>query len=149
MRVLLDTNIVLESLCERAQVAYAQKVFEAIDNGGIEGFINSGSFNNITYIAELQLKKKGLDHTERLKTLRLILNEILNNLTIVPQENTELRKGVNDDIFKDLEDSYQYQAFISANCDYLVTLNIKDYPHNTDTRIINLVDFVEKCLTEQ
>lgn len=60
MRVFIDTNVVLEHLCNRHYAADAQKIFEYIDKRKIEGFINSGSFNNITYIAELQLKKNGM-----------------------------------------------------------------------------------------
>lgn len=114
----------------------------------IEGFINSGSFNNITYIAELQLKKNGMGKMERIATLRLILNETLDHLSIVSQDNDDFLEGINNAEFSDLEDSYQYQAFNKANCDYLVTINTQDFPCNTDKRIIHLTDFVRDFLTE-
>lgn len=45
MKIFIDTNVVLENLCDRKLATEAQKVFEAIDNGEIKGFINSGSFS--------------------------------------------------------------------------------------------------------
>lgn len=52
MKVFIDTNVVLENLCDRKLAADAQTLFQHIDNGDIRGCINSGSFSNITYIAE-------------------------------------------------------------------------------------------------
>jgi predicted nucleic acid-binding protein len=31
--------------------------------------------------------------------------------------------------FKDIEDSCQYQAAVAAGCDFIITYNVKDYPH--------------------
>lgn len=146
MRVFLDTNVVLENLCDRRLAADAQAVFEAIDGGDIDGYINSGSFSNITYIAELQLKKSGMGKADRIATLRLILHEKLDRMTIVPQANSDLRMGVDDISFKDLEDSYQYQAFKQAGCDYFVTINTHDFHCVNDARIMHLSDFVKRFL---
>lgn len=83
---------------------------------------------------------------ERIYTLRLILKEILQRLTIVSQDNSDFNESVADTAFSDLEDSYQYQAFNKAQCDYLVTINIGDFPSETDTRIMHLSDFVNRFL---
>lgn len=146
MRVFLDTNVVLENLCDRRLAPDAQAVFEAIDRGDIDGYINSGSFSNITYIAELQLKKSGMGKADWIATLRLILHEMLDRLTIVPQGNSDLCAGVDDASFTDLEDSYQYQAFKQAGCDYFVTINTHDFPCAADARILHLSDFVKRFL---
>lgn len=146
MKVFIDTNVVLENLCDRKLAADAQMLFQHIDNGDVEGCINSGSFSNITYIAESQLKKNGLDKKERISLLRLILSEILDRLAIVPQTGDDLQEGVDDTRFADLEDSYQYQAFKKSQCDYLITINTHDFPCSTDPRIMHLTDFVRDVL---
>ena len=51
MRVLIDTNIVLDFLQERGPfVENAARLFERIDAGEIEGFIAATTITNIYYI---------------------------------------------------------------------------------------------------
>jgi predicted nucleic acid-binding protein len=51
MRVLIDTNVVLDFLQEREPfVASAAKLFERLDTGEIEGFIAATTITNIYYI---------------------------------------------------------------------------------------------------
>jgi predicted nucleic acid-binding protein len=51
MRVLIDTNVVLDFLQERVPFAEnAARLFERIDNGEIEGFIAATTITNIYYI---------------------------------------------------------------------------------------------------
>jgi len=149
MKVFIDTNVILENLCNRALVKDAQALLAAVDSGKLKGYINTCSFSNITYIAELQLKKVfKLSKRERIEVLKTILEELLDKLIIVPQDNNDLRAGLDDISFDDLEDSYQYQAFVKAGCDYFVTINIKDYPFDKDKRIKHLSDFVETVLCQ-
>ena len=44
-------------------------------------------------------------------------------------DNESLLRGVEDMQFKDIEDSCQYQAAVAAGCDFIITYNVKDYPH--------------------
>ncbi len=51
MRVLIDTNVVLDFLQEREPfVENAARLFERIDAGEIEGFIAATTITNIYYI---------------------------------------------------------------------------------------------------
>lgn len=51
MRVLIDTNVVLDFLQEREPFgANAARLFERIDTGEIEGFIAATTITNIYYI---------------------------------------------------------------------------------------------------
>ncbi len=51
MRVLIDTNVVLDFLQEREPFAEnAAKLFERVDTGEIEGFIAATTITNIYYI---------------------------------------------------------------------------------------------------
>lgn len=146
MKVLLDTNVILENLCDRDLADEAQALLQAAEDGEIQGFINSGSFSNITYIAEKQMKKQGLPPQKRTTFLRRILEGLLDTLEIVPQDNEDLRGGIRDEDFDDLEDSYQYQAFLKSDCNYLVTINVRDFPCDKDKRIFHLTEFVNNIL---
>lgn len=142
-RVFLDTNVFLEAILNREYSLQAKQLFVVIDAGKVNAFTSVGSFYTITYYTELALKKKNFTPEKRISVLRQILNSILNRVVIVYSDNNILREGVNDDNFTDLEDSYQYQLAKSSNCDYLVTLNTKDFPvSNEIPEVVNLKDFV-------
>lgn len=52
MRILVDTNVVLDFLQERQPfVEHAARLFERIDTGEIEGFIAATTITNIYYIS--------------------------------------------------------------------------------------------------
>ena len=57
---------------------------------------------------------------------------ILYDVNISGCEKDDLLRSVNNPIFKDLEDSCQYQAAVKAGCKYLVTFNIADFPVGND-----------------
>lgn len=63
--------------------------------------------------------------------------------------NEELIKGVWDINFSDIEDSYQYQNAIAEQCEYLITLNKKDFPtDNNHISIITPEEFIQKISLE-
>lgn len=64
----------------------------------------------------------------------------------MPQGNEDLHEGVSNNDFDDIEDSYQYQAFLKSDCEYLVTINVQDFPCHKDRRIVHLTDFVNNIL---
>lgn len=77
---------------------------------------------------EAYLKKtNSLSKEQRLDKLRNILNNILLMSDICDISNEELNKGIWDANFTDIEDSYQYQNAIAEQCEYLITLNKKDF----------------------
>lgn len=146
MKVFLDTNVILENLCDRSLADEAQTLLRKVDEGLIDAFINSGSFSNITYIADKQMKLQGIERPQRTMRLRMILEGLLETLEIVPQGNKDLLEGVCNKDFDDVEDSYQYQAFLKSDCNYLVTINVHDFPCHKDNRIVHLTEFVNDVL---
>ena len=83
-----------------------------------------------------------------MKFVRHVLLEVLNLVTVIEVNNEELRKGICDESFTDLEDSFQHQTALFGQCEAIVTLNVKDFK-GVDTRQINVytpkqfVDFVQ------
>ena len=48
-------------------------------------------------------------------------------MDVAGQDRQALLNGINDLNFKDMEDCYQHEAALKAECDYLLTFNVKDY----------------------
>ena len=90
--------------------------------------MSAGSFYTITYLIELDLKRTGYTEKQaRILRLREILNGVLDTFYIPDLDWAILHDGVNNTKFKDLEDSYQYEAAYKSACDYMITDNLKDF----------------------
>ncbi len=146
MRLFLDTNIVIDYLTARNHVDVIDKIFAAIDEGIHVGVISIGSYYTITYIMERFLKDEGLAKPYRLVRLRELLSELLASLEIAGHTRAELLSATNNQLFTDLEDSFQLQAAQSSSCSYLITNNIKDFPvsHSETPKVVTPQIFLEE-----
>ena len=144
--IFLDTNVVMDYILGRNESDDVRNVFRCIASKKCTAYISVGSFYTITYLVEVALKSKGLDKQERVRLARKILVDLLNSVELSFQSSTFLLDGVNDERFMDLEDSYQYQAAVSANCSYIITRNVKDFKgvDDQDVRIVLPKDFPVK-----
>lgn len=121
MKVLVDTNVILDVLCNRKEfVADSLRVFQCCEAQHITGYISALSIPNIVYIM-----RKELD-PERIK-------EILHTLTMVFSV-VELREGdllkAADLPFGDYEDAIQSVCAARVRSDYIVTRNEKDFENS-------------------
>ena len=118
MKVLVDTNVILDVLCNRKEfVADSLRVFQCCEAQRITGYISALSIPNIVYIM-----RKELD-PERIR-------EILHTLTMVFSV-VELREGdllkAAELPFSDYEDAIQSVCASRVRADYIVTRNAKDF----------------------
>jgi len=145
MKFFIDTNLVTEFLFGRTFANEVGKIFKSIEDEKHSAFISTGSFYTLTYLIDCNLKKQGFINPDRLQKLKNSLNQLLNLFQIIELNESDLKNGVNDPNFSDLEDSYQYQAFKKANCDYLITINTKDFPQEnfvvTPVQILQNIKF--------
>ncbi len=121
MRIFLDTNVVMDYLMARGNVEAIDQIFKTIEEGLNTAFISIGSYYTITYLTEQFLKEAGYRNPVRLAKLRKILSTLLLSIEVTGNTRSELLAGTNDLYFKDLEDSYQYQAAMASSCTYLIT----------------------------
>ena len=73
------------------------------------------------------------------------LNILLSEYEIIGRLDWEA--AVNDQRFSDIEDSYQYQAALSADCDVLLTLNVHDFKYISSDKEISILtpaEFLDK-----
>lgn len=112
MRVLIDTNVVLDFLLEREPfVESAAKLFQQIDNGQIEGFITATTITNIYYIL-----RKAAGSTIAIDAV----SQILTDLNICMVDRQILKQAV-DLNFQDFEDAVQYSCAVASQVDAIVT----------------------------
>lgn len=135
MRIFLDTNVVMDYLASRGDVESVNTIFKQIENEEHTAFVSIGSFYTITYLTEIFLKQKGLEKEERIQLLRETLESLLEYINVTGHTKEQLLTGIRDDGFKDIEDSYQYQASLAAGCECLITSNIKDFKNMEEPAI--------------
>ena len=118
MKVLIDTNIILDVLCKRPDFYKdSAKVFKLCEVKRISGVISALSIPNIMYIL-----RKELD-SEKTK-------EILDNLSLIfsiaDLKADDLKKAA-DMEFKDFEDAVQSACAARIKANYIITRNIRDF----------------------
>jgi predicted nucleic acid-binding protein len=112
MRVLIDTNIVLDFLQEREPfVENAARLFERIDAGEIEGFIAATTITNIYYII-----RRVAGRVVAQDAITQVLSDL--NICTVDLEVLEQALALN---FEDFEDAVQYTCAVVYGVDAIVT----------------------------
>lgn len=126
MKVLIDTNVILDVLCNRLPfVEDAQKVFRLCEVNKITGYISALSIPNIIYIMRKELDADKI--SDILEKFSLIF-------TIADLKSSDLTKAVKLG-FDDYEDALQSVCASRIKADYIVTRNIKDFSGSKVTAI--------------
>ena len=148
MRVFIDTNIFAEYIFEREQSASVQRIFQAIKEKRIDAYTSSASIYTMAYVSEQMLKRKGIHQPELTEQVRKIIESLLQLVQIGNIEHLDMITGVNDDSFSDVEDSFQNQCALKNGCNYLITINTKDF-NKTNQDLMKVVtpnEFVNSYL---
>lgn len=118
MKVLIDTNIILDVLCSRHDfLEDSAKMFKLCEVRKISGCVSALTIPNIIYIMRKELDEK--DIKDILEKLSLIF-------TIMDLKADDLKKAANMG-FKDYEDAVQSACASRIRADYIITRNIKDF----------------------
>lgn len=136
-KVFLDTNVVIDHITQRSTYP-SEKLFKAIEENQIDAYISVGSMYTITYYTEMFLKKQGYQKPLSIEYLRGILDSLIQIVEIAPLNKANVQAGIENPLFSDIEDSYQYQAALSAECDILLTRNTKDFKGCDASRMLIL-----------
>lgn len=132
MRVLLDTNVVLDVVLAREPFAQASaQLFKLHEQGKIDAYIAA-----ITPINYITRKVKGGQEARQAVEL------LLSSLAVCP-----LSHGVLEEAYKlpfsDYEDAVQHASATANGLDTIVTRDIKDYK-NATLPVFSPVDFLKK-----
>jgi predicted nucleic acid-binding protein len=118
IRVLLDTNIIIDFLNDRQPFSLdAADIFRQGRKKSIELFTSSHSFATAHYIMKKLLPEK---------ELRSALTKLNQHIQILPVTEKEIQHALSSN-HQDFEDSIQIFTALNGNIDYIVTRNIKDF----------------------
>jgi len=132
MRVLLDTNIVLDLLLQREPfVNDARDIFLLIENNQIDGFLCATTITTLHYLISKSKNKEEANHI--IKTLLKIFN-------IAPVDKTTLLNA-SDDIGIDYEDSVIYSSAKISKIDIIITRDNKGFK-NSKVKVLKPKEFL-------
>jgi len=122
MRVLFDTNVILDLLLDREPfVDTASTLVALVESGTIVGFLGATTFTTIHYLATKAVGRvKSQRHVETLLDL----------FGVAPIDESVLRSALNSGI-EDYEDAVLHAAALSVRVDGIVTRNVRDFKRAT------------------
>lgn len=119
MKVLLDTNVILDYALERQPFfGNAEEVISLIVTKQVEGYISASAISDIYYILR---KEKG-------RNLALeFLQELVKFFFIASVDSIAINMALSVN-FRDFEDAIQYSTSLLNSLDAIVTRNPRDFP---------------------
>ena len=121
MKVLIDTNIILDVMCNRKEFAEdALRVFRLCEAKIMTGCISALSIPNIVYIMRKQLDG------EKIKEVLATLTSLF---SVVDLKESDLIKAA-ELHFADYEDAVQAVCAARIKADYIVTRNGEDFQNS-------------------
>lgn len=122
MKIWIDTNIILDVLCNRKGfVEDSSKIWKMCETNRIEGYISALSVPNIVYILRKELDPE--------KTM-----EIIQKLTlifdVVDLKASDLKNAAAM-LTSDYEDAIQMCQAARIHAEHIVTRNIRDYKESS------------------
>ena len=118
MKVLFDTNIILDVLLNREPfVELSANLVSSVENKDIEGYLCATTITTLDYlIAKTTSRDKA----------KIEIQKLLNLFQIAKVNLAVLELAINSG-FKDFEDAVQYYSGVNNNVTALLTRNTKDY----------------------
>jgi predicted nucleic acid-binding protein len=131
MKVLVDTNIILDVLLKRSEFyALSYEIFKLSEQGIIDGFISASTMTDIFYIVS-----KNSETDDDIYQIMADLIGIFSIAAVTPATIT----GALTLHWNDFEDAVQYMTAKENGFNYIVTRNKDDY----ETAVIPCISPVE------
>jgi predicted nucleic acid-binding protein len=136
MKILFDTNIILDVLLDRKPFSeHASFLMSKVEYSEVTGFLCSTTITTIHYLLSKNLDKD--------KTITSIKN--LMSLFEIASVNRVVLENALDSKFTDFEDSILHESARHAGADYIITRNIKDFTHSqvstyTPTEFLSMLE---------
>ncbi|WP_085022116.1 PIN domain-containing protein [Anaerovibrio sp. JC8] len=119
IRVLIDTNIVLDWLMQREPFnSEAKTILYACLHGKIRGYLTAHCLTDLFYIL-----RKDMEVTKRKQVLLLLCRYFY----IITEDYKTIKDTLENQAWLDLEDGLQMQCAFNEKLDFIITRNIKDF----------------------
>jgi predicted nucleic acid-binding protein len=133
MKVLFDTNIILDVLLKRPGL-YAESfaAFQLVEQRKITGYVSSSAMTDIFYL--VHKVQKDIDIVYQ------AVGKLCGVFTIAPVSETTITAALALR-WKDFEDAVQYMAAKENGAEYIITRNKDDY-ESSDIPCVSPADFM-------
>jgi predicted nucleic acid-binding protein len=139
MRVLLDTDVVLDVILAREPFAkVAARLLDFNQQGLFEAYVSGITPINIFYIAR-KARTAG--------DLREAIKQLLLSVRVCPVDHAILTTALALP-FSDYEDAVQHASATASQVDAIVTRNLDDYKHAT-LPVFSPTDFLSRIISTQ
>ena len=119
MRVLIDTNLILDYLMDRdGHFDDALNLLIAVVNEEIEGYVTANTITDLYYIVNKDLHNR--------KKTRAVIDKLLRLVRIIDCTGTDCVLALASPV-KDFEDAVLVECGLRTGMDCLVTNNLKDF----------------------
>ncbi|MBD5463399.1 MAG: PIN domain-containing protein [Lachnospiraceae bacterium] len=119
MKILIDTNIVLDVMLKREPFyRLSVEVLSLSKRDNVEEYVSASAITDIYYLAYRQLRDKGL--------VKKLMKELLMVVSVAGVSEQEIQNAINLE-WNDFEDSVQYSVAFLQEMDGIVTRNLRDY----------------------
>ena len=124
MKVFVDTNVILDVLCNRKEfVIDSSKILRLCELRIIDGYISALSIPNIVYIM-----RKELDSNK----IKEILGKLFLTFSVVELNANDIKHAAGMD-YTDFEDALQSACAKRIKADYIIT---RDMKHFTNSQVV-------------
>lgn len=128
MRLLIDTNVVLDVLLAREPFCdSAEQVLRLSQRDDIEEYISASAITDIYYIAHRQLKNRDLTKN--------LIKRLISVVSVAAVSEKEIETALNLS-WSDFEDSVQYSVALLSGFDAIVTRDAVGYC-DSEVRVIS------------
>ena len=119
MRILIDTNIVLDVMLKREPFyRMSLEILSLVKKDDVEEYISASAVTDIYYLAYRQLRDKGI--------VKNLMKELLTVVSVANVSEQEIENALSLE-WNDFEDSVQYSVAYLQEMDGIVTRNPNDY----------------------
>jgi predicted nucleic acid-binding protein len=117
MKLLLDTNVVVDILTGRAGYEASLKVLKYCELQKAEGYVSAVTVTDVMYILRKHISPD---------SVRDALSTLLSIVEVADVVKSDIRTAFSCDI-RDFEDAVQAMCARRTGVDYIVTRNLKDF----------------------
>ena len=118
MKLLIDTNVMLDMVFHRNGCDNSMKLFRKIRENGDSAYITASSVTDLFYIIRKELHDTGQTY--------VIMENIFKLVAVLSVTEKDIQDAFGQK-WKDFEDCVQYMTGKNNGADYIITSNRKDY----------------------
>jgi len=139
VRVLIDTNIVLDFLLQREPFFQdAERLFQAIDTGQVVGYVTATTLTDIFYISR--------KHTRSVGQARQAVSETLIAMVICSVNRAVLESAFGSGL-ADFEDAVQIFCAVAQGLDAILTRDTQGFLSSPVT-VLSIQEFLQQLETQ-